>query len=159
MICGTFLSFWAIILLVVGIGEEVHLQGRIDRAMALSNGASSEEVLAVIGEPDHKWKARDGWLFFAAHPDQWIYGTTINLESIVVPGLPFPNPIPLKLRLFSSDLDDLVVEWNTEGKLAKIVKPDLHVSDEARDLFEPLFALGQFVSIAYRVSDWTVNAD
>ncbi len=147
MICGTFLSIWALVLTVIGIGEEVRLQRLVDQSTVLSTGAAHDDVLTVLGAPYQKWQATEGWLFFSGHPDQWIYGTAIDLQYVVVPDLPFPNPLPIKLRFFSSDEDDLVLDWTDEGKLSRVKRPTLEVNHEAKELFEPIFALGRFVSI------------
>ncbi|HEV7226612.1 MAG TPA: hypothetical protein VGN42_28150, partial [Pirellulales bacterium] len=97
----------------MGVGEQVHLQRLVDRSARIAIGANERDVERAIGEPIAKWEARRGWarFVFGERGAQWVYGTSIDLGSIFVPELPFPNPVPLRLRLFSADDDDLVIEW------------------------------------------------
>lgn len=113
MACCTLLKGWTVVLVFIGIGEKVHLQKIVDQSASLVVGATQEDVLRTLGEPKIKWDARRGVarFIFGERPSQWIYGTTIDLRAIIVPDLPFPNPIPIKIRLFAADEDDVVIDW------------------------------------------------
>ena len=153
MVCSIFLKCWALLLAVVGLGEKVHLQSVVERSVALKRDMTGEEVLAILGEPSEKWKARSGFLFFGGGPPQWIYGTTIDLGMIVIPEWPVPNPLPIKLRLFSSDPGDLVLDWTEDGKLMGVKQPKLKVPETLREVYEPVFALSEFVDRCIFVND------
>lgn len=139
--CSALLNLWAFVVCVVGIGEEVRLYGLVERSAAIVVGASEADVEQLLGEPDFKREARRGWgrLILGARPAQWIYGTTIDLQAIVVPGLPFPNPLPVKFRFFSPDDDDLVIEWTPGKQVGKIARPRLDVPHEMTELYQRLF--------------------
>lgn len=140
MACGTLLNCWVLALVLMGVGEQVHLQRLVDRSARIAIGANERDVERAIGEPIAKWEARRGWarFIFGARGAQWVYGTSIDLGSIFVPELPFPNPVPLRLRLFSADDDDLVIEWTSTKQVAKVSRPNLDVPDEVTELYRPI---------------------
>lgn len=112
---------------MVGAIELTHLESQIERSAGLVVGDSQMRVFATLGQPDFRWKHRKtlhAWMY-GNRPRQWIYGTTIDIRSIVASGELIPNPIPIKLRLFSPDDGDLVVSFDRDGKIASIQRPDL----------------------------------
>jgi hypothetical protein len=94
-----------------------------------------------MGVPTLRWEVRTGSaeLFFGKRPAQWIYGTTIDLQRLIIPELPFPNPIPIKFRLFSAYEDDLVIEWTPDKKISNVKRPELNVPDSAKRLLDPVY--------------------
>jgi len=135
-----FLNCWVWILVVIGTGEQVHLQKLVDQSAGIAVGAAESDVLRVLGEPKFRWEARRGWerLIFGERPAQWIYGTTIDLDSIFVPELPFLNPIPINIRLFSSEENDLIISWTADKVVKKVTRPNLNVSEELIQLYQPM---------------------
>lgn len=136
MACGTLLNCWIFALVLIGMGEQVQLQRLVDRSAGIAIGASEGDVERAIGEPIATWEARRGFIF--GGPAQWAYGTSIDLGSILVPELPFLNPIPLRWRLFSACEDDLVIEWTPTKQVAKVSRPKLDVPDELMELYQPI---------------------
>jgi hypothetical protein len=82
-------------LVFIGIGEMVHLQKIVDHSAPLVVGATEADALRVVGEPNIKWDARlaVASFTFGERPAQWIYGTTIDIEAIIIPDLPFPKAV------------------------------------------------------------------
>jgi hypothetical protein len=70
-----------------------------------------------------------------------VYGTRICVDAIVVPNLPFPNPIPVHIRLFGAAHEDLVIEWTPHDRVAKVVRPELNVPVGAAEVFEPFYVV------------------
>jgi hypothetical protein len=140
----TFLKCWALILLTIGTGEEVRLKQLVEQSAPLVAGSTEGDVLALLGEPDLSWEARRGVarFFLGERPAQWIYGTTIDLKYLIIPELPFPNPISLKLRLFDPDEHDLVIEWAEEKAVSAVRRPEIDVPDELATIYEPAFFFG-----------------
>lgn len=144
MMCNTLLNCWALFLAVIGIGEHVRLQGLVERSAGIATGASEAEVERLLGEPNYKWKAKSGLgrLILGDRPTRWIYATGIDLQSLIVPGLPFPNPFPLNIRWFQTpDDSDLVVEWTPNNQVAKVTRPVLYVPPALREFYERLFSM------------------
>src|SRR5688572_7750117 len=123
------LNAWCLLLAIVGSLERIHLQTIVDASHSIAVGASQEDVVAAIGEPDEKWDARSpGYsLLFGFRPRQWIYGRAINPGVIIVRGLLMPNPFAISLRLFDADKSDLVINWNASGQVTKVHRPDLEI--------------------------------
>jgi len=146
MIFCALLKSWTLVLVFVGIGERVHLHKVIAQSESIVVGATRQSVLHAIGEPQFKWNARRGVarLIFGRRPALWIYGTTTNLKALIIPDLPFPNPIPIKIRLFSADQDDLVIDWTSENLVAAINRPPIDVPTELRKLYEPVYFVADF---------------
>jgi hypothetical protein len=88
-------------------------------------GATEAEVLSILGPPSARYPARGGMalLILGPRPSQWCYGTVINLRYVAIPQWPYPNPLPINLRIFNYDEDDLVVDWSPEGKVTGISRP------------------------------------
>jgi hypothetical protein len=134
------LNCWIFALVLIGMGEQVQLQRLVERSAGIAIGATEGDVERAIGEPGLKGEARRGLarFIFGERRVQWIYGTSINLGAIFIPELPFLNPIPLRLRLFSADEDDLVIEWTPTKQVAKVSRPKLDVPDELMELYQPI---------------------
>lgn len=130
---GTFAP-WVLWLITIGTAERVHLHHVVEASRQVDIGATEEEVLAILGEPKARYAERSGWFF--GRPRQWMYGTTINLHHVIVPGIPVPILIPINIRWFGYDTDDLVIDWTRDGKVAKIVRPELDLPDGARGVCE-----------------------
>ncbi|MEO8496349.1 MAG: hypothetical protein ABI614_14875 [Planctomycetota bacterium] len=143
--CGTLFNSWALIVATIGLGERIHLQQLVDKSSHIEVGASPEAVLITLGEPTARWAPWRGVLGLANRPARWVYGTTIALDSIVVPDVPFPNPIPIHLRLFGAADDDLVIEWTPNHEVAKVVRPDFAVPAGGAELYEPFFVVADLI--------------
>ncbi len=111
-------------LLAVGGGIEL---AQFDRQLAASSelkpGDGEARVLELLGEP--KMRCPHGLLLFTnvSAPPQWIYGTNIDCTKIIDTESAFPNLLPVKLRLFSPDQSDLVINWNDQGRVVSIQRP------------------------------------
>ncbi len=141
MACCAMLKGWTLLLIIFGVGEKVHLQKVVDQSAPLAFGATEEDVLRAIGEPSIKWEARRGLarVIFGARPAQWIYGTTIDLQTIMIPDLPFPNPLPVKLRILKPYDDDFVIDWTDQKTVAGIKRPQVDMPEELVKLYEPVY--------------------
>ena len=49
--------------------------------------------------------------------------TILDVEDIFSTSSAMPILLPLKLRLFDPDEDDLVINWSDDGGVASIVRP------------------------------------
>ena len=130
---------------LVGTGERIHIKNLVDRSQQIMIGASEDDVLKTLGDPRSKWAARGG--FFFSRPEQWIYGSSFNPDHLFILGLPFPNPLPITLRLFSPDAEDLVVEWTSKQKVANIRRPDLTIPHGSEKFLEPIYFVVDVISL------------
>lgn len=131
---------WIMWLCAIGVIERIHLHHLVESSGQVSIGATEAEVLAVLGEPNGRY---DG--IFS--PRQWMYGTTINLRYLIVPELPVPNPLPINIRIFAYDEDDLVIDWSRDNKVSAIKRPAIEVPEGAIGLLRPLFLVRDLMQL------------
>jgi hypothetical protein len=104
-------------------------QSRMDRltvaAAQVAPGVGEAEVIAALGEPDSRRPKRSGLaiLLFGLTPRQWIYGTVFDADIWLSPESAFPYPLPINLRIFAPDDDDVVISWNDDGIVTAIDRP------------------------------------
>jgi len=116
---------WFFFLSFYGAADLAQQSRHIENAAQLHVGMTPAEVQEVMGSPTGRYEAKSltALVFSRFLPKHWFYGTTCDIHSIVVPGLPFPNPIPVHLRLFSYADDDVVVRWSFDDQVAEITRP------------------------------------
>lgn len=141
---GTFapIVLW---LITIGTVERVDLHRTVELSRQISAGATEKEVLAILGEPDARYPEFRGFFWIGSRPRQWMYGTTINLRHIILPGSPTPSPIPINIRWFSYDEDDLIIDWSRDGPVLRITRPELQMPEGAEELVEPYYFIGNVV--------------
>jgi hypothetical protein len=110
-------------LFAVGGGVELaQLDKQIRASSELQQGDVEARVLELLGEP--KMRCPHGLSFFGVGPPQWIYGTNIDVTQIIDSESVFPNPLPVKIRIFSPDQGDLVINWDDQGRVASIQRTE-----------------------------------
>jgi hypothetical protein len=112
-------------LFAVGGGVQLaQLDKQIVASSQLKQGDGEARALAVLGEP--KMRCPHGLSLFtlSSGPPQWIYGTDIDVTKIIDSESCFPNLLPIKLRIFSPDKGDLVINWDDHGRVASIQRPE-----------------------------------
>jgi hypothetical protein len=121
----TLLHAWVATLALIGSVEQAQLDQLIQASSQLKPGDDQARVLAVLGRPRARWQRRGPIASFVLGGSQprWAYGTHLDLSAIIVPDSPFPNVLPIKLRLFGPDEEDLVIIWNADGSVASIERP------------------------------------
>jgi hypothetical protein len=121
----TTLQAWLAMLAVVGGLEQARLNQLIDASARLDPGDEESKVLSVLGPPMERWPKRDAVnaFLFGDRPRQWVYGTILDIEEIFAYQSAIPILFPLKLRLFSPDEDDLLINWSDDGSVASIERP------------------------------------
>ena len=141
---GTFapIVLW---LITIGTVERVDLHRTVELSRQISVGDTEADVLASLGEPDARYPEFRGFFWIGSRPRQWMYGTRTNLRYLVVPGLYVPNPIPINIRFFSYDDDDLVIDWSRDGPVLKITRPELQMPAGAEELVEPYHFMADIV--------------
>jgi hypothetical protein len=121
----TLLNAWTATLAVIAAIE----QPRMDRITAAAEhvepGENEEQVLAALGPPDVQWAERSGFtlVLFGRMPRQWSYGTILDAENLIDAETGWPNPLPIKLRLFGPDSRDVIVTWRDDGTVASVDRP------------------------------------
>jgi hypothetical protein len=111
-------------LFAVGGGVElVQLEKQVAASNQLKPGDSEAQVLKSLGEP--KMRCPHGLSLFtsSSDPPQWIYGTNIDVANIINTNSTLPNLLPVKLRLFSPDEGDLVINWDDQGQITSVRRP------------------------------------
>jgi hypothetical protein len=121
----TTLPAWLAMLATVGALEQARLNQLIEASARLEPGDDEAKVLSALGPPLERWPKRDAVnaFLFGDRPRQWVYGTVLDIEEIFAYQSAIPILFPLKLRLFSPDEDDLVINWSDDGQIASVVHP------------------------------------
>lgn len=101
--------------------QRIQFDEKVRVSHQLKPGDSEARVLEVLGNP--RERRRGGFFSFGTGQLRWIYGTDIDLGEIINPNLPFPNLVPIRLRIFGPCDDDLVVNWDDHGEVASIDHP------------------------------------
>lgn len=140
---------WFFALLIAEPIEEAHQYRLIERSRSVQIGMTPDETRAVLGEPDAEYERRGllTRLLLGPRPKQWVYGTTLNLDYLIAPGLPFPDPFPLNLRIFDFAAEDLVIDWSSEDMVSSLRRPQFEVPEVADDMLEAVY----FVTSVLRV--------
>lgn len=117
--------YWALLLAFCGACEQQRLERLVEASKKVVVGASEADVLSILGQPIDRFGKRSDLAsaFFGNVPRKWAYGSTVDLHQFFIPDFPFPNPIPIKLRLWWPDEGDLVIDWDDTGTVAKVTRP------------------------------------
>ena len=115
---------WVLGLALVGLMELNYLRDQVEKSAQVVVGNSEAQVLEAIGEPRHRWNKWEHW-FWNDRPRRWVYGTRVDVHSIVLPNLPYPNPIAFKFRIFGAFESDLVVAFDDDRRVVSIQRPEL----------------------------------
>ncbi len=131
------LLLWNVVALIaftVGMGERAEIQTLTEKSQAIEVGWSKQQVKELLGPATLDLPRRQGLsaILFGKRPPQWLYGTEFDVDSTFTSVLPVPNPLPIKLRIFSSYDDDLLVVWNSEGTVGRVRRPTIEVTDASR---------------------------
>lgn len=146
--CNAICAVWFTALLIAEPMEEAHQHRLIEASSAVRVGMTPDQVTAVLGEPEAEYGERTGlaWLLMGPRPKQWVYGTTLNLDYLIVPGLPFPNPWPVNVRVAEYARKDLVINWSDEDTVTAVRRPEFTVTKVADAMLESAY----FVNIVFR---------
>jgi hypothetical protein len=126
----------------IGTLERAHMARVAEAADGIQVGATEDDVLRTLGKPLSTYERHDGWsiLGIGAHPPQWLYGTTINIKKMFVADTyVMGSPLPINVRWFSYDEDDLVVEWDSMGKVSKITVPEISIDQRADKILDTVY--------------------
>lgn len=129
---------WFLYVVVAGHVEEAQQQRLIEASRAVSVGMTPAEVRNVLGEPNGEYGPRGfvAWLLMGPRPKQWMYGAGLNPDYLIVPGLPFPNPLPINIRISDYADDDLVIDWSPKDTVTAVRRPEVNAPRAAHDLLD-----------------------
>ena len=139
---GTFTTYWLFFIGSIGTLERAHMARVADAANRIQVGATEDEVFRVLGKPLSTYERYDGWsiLGIGAHPPQWLYGTTINIKKMFITDtFVMASPLPINIRWFSYDDDDLVVNWDSKGRVSKITIPEIPIDHRADKMLNSIY--------------------
>ena len=111
---------WAAVLAVIAATEQARFEKILPLADQIAPGDSQAEVLEVLGRPQGQWESPG---LFTSGPPTWAYGLHIELADIIRSDSQFPEPLPIKFRLFGPYEDDLTIVWSKDGVVESITKP------------------------------------
>jgi hypothetical protein len=140
---STFTAYWLIFFGSIGTLERAHMARVAEASNGIQVGATEDDVLRTLGKPLGIYKRYDGWsiLGIGAHPTQWFYGTRINIKKLLVADIYLMEvPLPINIRWFSYDDDDLVVDWDTKGRVSRITIPKMAVDHRADKILDSIYA-------------------
>jgi hypothetical protein len=120
---STLLTCWVTFLFHFGGHQQARLDELVDASVQLAPGDDEAKVLSVLGPPDFDWTHPLGRLLQGDGRRRWSYGATIHVDKIWSPDAAYANPLPIRLRLFGPDEDDLVIVWDLKGDVHAVVRP------------------------------------
>jgi hypothetical protein len=135
--CNSIVALWYFLVGVTGTLEHANMVDIAKAATQINVGANEDDVLRLLGKPYYEYELNQGWsiLGIGAHPRQWLYGTTINLMKLLVSDdYLMISPLPINIRLISYEQDDLRMEWDSKGKVAKITVPNLEMDPRTEQM-------------------------
>ena len=139
---STITIHWLFFVGTIGTLERVHMARTAEAANEVQVGATEADVVRILGKPLCKYERYDGWTFLGigAHPPQWLYGTTINLKKIFISDVyVMASPLPINIRWFSFDDEDLVVEWDAKRRVSEITIPKIEIDHRADKILDSIY--------------------
>ena len=84
--CNTITAFWLLFIASIGTLERAHMARLAEAANGIQVGDTEDDVLRILGKPLSTYERNEGWsiLGIAAHPPQWLCGTTINIKKMIM---------------------------------------------------------------------------
>ena len=140
--CGTVTAYWLLLIGSIGTLERAHLSRVAEAASRIQVGATEDDVLRILGKPLSTYERYEGWsiLGIGAHPPQWLYGTTINIKRMIIADTyVMASPLPINIRWFSYDEDDLVVDWDLKGRVSKMTIPEIPIDHRADKILDTIY--------------------
>ncbi|XZE46849.1 hypothetical protein SH467x_002145 [Pirellulaceae bacterium SH467] len=140
--CNTITAYWLLLIASIGTLERAHMSRVAEAAGGIQVGDTEDHVLRTLGKPLSTYERNEGWsiLGIGAHPPHWLYGTTINIKKMFIADTyVMASPLPINIRWFSYDEDDLVVEWDSKGKVSKITVPEIPIDHRADKILDTVY--------------------
>ena len=138
---STVAAYWFLFFGSIGALERAHIARVAEAANGIQVGATEDDVLRTLGKPLDAYERYEGSIFgIGAHPPQWLYGTTINIKKLIISDIYVTEiPLPINIRLFSYDDDDLVVDWDSNGRVSSIAIPNIPVDHRADKILDTIY--------------------
>ena len=139
---GTITAYWLLFIGGIGAIERAHMARVAEAANRIQVGDTEDEVFRTLGKPLSTYDRYDGWsiLGIGAHPPQWLYGTTINIKRMIIADTyVMASPLPINIRWFSYDEDDLVVDWDSMGRVSKMTIPEIPIDHRADKILDTIY--------------------
>jgi len=147
-VCNTIVAFWLIFICTAGTLERQHLARTVKAAANVKVGNSEMEVMVLLGLPNERNEQFSDETFFGffSHPKEWCYGTTINLKKLFVSDIYVMGfPVPVNIRLFDFDDDDLIVEWDADDRVSKLTVPKIEIDNRCDGILEMCYTSYRFL--------------
>jgi hypothetical protein len=155
---GSLSAVWFTLLLFSGAADLAQQQRYADAARSIEAGMTVADVEALLGPPTQTYNASGFFsliFLYDCQPKHYCYGASVHLNNIVLPGLPFANPLPVQLRSFGYTDTDVVIRLSATNKVMSTTVPDLSdVPEEfasildARDFISTLWSLAAMAAMA-----------
>ncbi len=151
-VCATWFTF----LVFAEPVERAHQLRIVEASQAVRVGMTPGEVRAVLGEPNVVYEERPAIILLLKgyRPKQWMYGPRLNLDYLIVPELPFANPLPINLRITEYADEDLVIDWSRNETVIAVKRPEFAVPEEADMMLEAVYPLS-FVARSFMFADFS----
>jgi outer membrane protein assembly factor BamE (lipoprotein component of BamABCDE complex) len=121
-----FVLILALAALVVGI-DWLSTHTSTTRVRAVRVGDTKHQVEQILGRPVTTFtplpEARTNFVaaLLSVRAETWAYGSRLELRRPFQ--AEFPYFLPVRLRLFQPDADDVSIEFDSSGRVSKIVTP------------------------------------
>lgn len=139
---NTITTYWLLFIAGIGTFERAHMARVAEAANGIQVGDTEDDVLRTLGKPMSKYERSEGWsiLGLGAHPPQWLYGTTVNIRRMMISDTyVMASPLPINIRWFAYDEDDLVVDWDSKGRVSNIKIPEIPIDHRADKMLDTIY--------------------
>jgi len=125
-----FIGFFLSISLPIII-DKINVHSYRKNASLIKFGVDKTEVQHILGKPTSRFRKGSGlfdgkyFLFerVPLSPERWAYGSVFDFNDCFQKE--FPYFFPLRIRLFGPDSDDISIEFDDNGKVTKVIIPDI----------------------------------
>lgn len=146
------LAVWFAFVFIAEPIEHASHHRLVEKSAEVHAGMQPSQVTSILGTPNAKYAKRSvfaSWWLDGPRPKQWMYGTSFNLDYVLIPHCPWINPLPTNIRIFDYADEDLIIDWTDDDRVVFVHRPDFSVPKIAFDILDvSLFSrdvLQQFV--------------
>ena len=133
-------AVWFTFLLITGSADLAQQELCAGAARQVAVGMTAADVESLLGSPTQTFEAKGivSLIFiYDCQPKHYCYGASVHLDNIILPGLPFANPIPIQIRSFGYAETDVVIRLSATDKVMATTIPKLpDVPDEFHSILD-----------------------
>ncbi|MCC9658784.1 hypothetical protein [Rhodopirellula halodulae] len=145
-------AVWFTFLLISGSADLAQQERYADIARDVTVGMTASDVESLLGPPTQLFEAGGILslvLIYNCQPKHYCYGASVHLDNLILPGLPFPNPLPIQIRSFGYADTDVVIRLSATDEVTATTIPKLPaIPEEFHDILDARNFISTLCSLA-----------